>query len=128
MTASGCDRRRGSAVGALAMLLLVATLPGCRPGERFQVEQRSRTALPGLEGRADVRVGDIRRGRDAYVSVVGPEDLPYESYGGETLRQGEGLEFTIDGRRYKLWVDRYDDYGWLDVRNDTAHLRLESLE
>jgi hypothetical protein len=106
----------------LWLVLALLGLAACERSHEFEVTQRSTVSVPGFDGRVQVSVGDIKRGRRADIRITGPahENLASE----RNVHNGSSLRFEFEGRAYQLKVSDYEDHLFGD---DIAHLKITGL-
>ena len=92
------------------------------PGEVL-LRQRTSADLPGLDGAVKVRVGDIKRGKTADVTILGPEAITLASKA--SAQVGDRIAFVHNGNKYEVEVVRYvDKIG----PGDTATFRITLVD
>jgi hypothetical protein len=84
------------------------------------VKQRHSAALPGLDGKVQVQVGDVKSEQDADVAIVGPGSRVLASK--VAARVGDRIPFEYEGKTYDLEVVRYIDE--IVGNDDYARFRL----
>ncbi|MBI2569418.1 MAG: hypothetical protein HYV63_20580 [Candidatus Schekmanbacteria bacterium] len=104
----------------LAALPLVVT--ACEKKEdKVWVTQRAEADLPGLRGRARVRVGDVLTEGYADVSILAGNGTVLA--GKAEAKEGERIPFELDGKRYELEIVTYDLHL---TSEDSALVRVHS--
>ena len=77
------------------------------PADEILVTQRTTAVLPGLDGTVKVHVDDIKRGKTADITIIGPDSVTLATNKG--ARVGDRIEFTHDGKKYEIDIIQYVD-------------------
>ena len=75
--------------------------------DEIVVKQHTTAVLPGLDGNVKVRVGDIKRGKTADITIIGPDSVTLAV--NKAGQVGDRIEFTHDGRKYEIEILQYVD-------------------
>lgn len=104
---------------------LILCAVGCGKGDEVRVFQRNSGALPGFDKKVQVKVGDIKKGEAADITILGTDGKELASKAGAKV--GDRISFEHDGKAYELEVTSYydelvgnDDYGRFRVHPKAA--------